>query len=56
VKDGEGGMESAIGNITADPGHQSKGKAKQVQVSAMNVAKYCEHAAQSVSQKVSNTT
>ena len=54
AKDAEGRMESAIGDITGDTGHQIKGKAKQVQASAMNAAEDLKQAAQSVATKVSH--
>jgi uncharacterized protein YjbJ (UPF0337 family) len=54
AKDAEGRMESAIGDITGDTGHQIKGKAKQVQASAMNAAEDLKQAAQSVATKLSH--
>jgi len=54
AKDAEGRLESAIGDITGDTGHQIKGKAKQVQASAMNAAEDLKQAAQSVAAKVSH--
>jgi uncharacterized protein YjbJ (UPF0337 family) len=38
AKDVEGKLESAYGELTDDKGHQLKGKAKQVEASAMNAA------------------
>ncbi|MFN6339164.1 MAG: CsbD family protein [Cyanobacteriota bacterium] len=54
AKDAEGRLESAIGDLTGDKGHQIKGKAKQVQASAMNVAEDLKQAAQSVAENVSH--
>ncbi|MFN6352998.1 MAG: CsbD family protein [Cyanobacteriota bacterium] len=54
AKDAEGRLESAIGDITGDTGHQIKGQAKQVQASAMNVAEDLKQAAQSVAKKASH--
>jgi uncharacterized protein YjbJ (UPF0337 family) len=56
AKDAEGRMESALGDITGDPGHQIKGKAKQIQASAMNVAENIKQAGQSVAEKISNAS
>jgi uncharacterized protein YjbJ (UPF0337 family) len=46
--------KTAMGDITGDTGHQIKGKAKQIQASAMNVAEDLKQAAQSVAKKVSH--
>jgi uncharacterized protein YjbJ (UPF0337 family) len=54
AKDAEGRLESAIGDITGDTGHQIKGKAKQVQSSAMDATEDLKQAAQSVAKKVSH--
>lgn len=54
AKDAEGRLESTMGDITGDTGHQIKGKAKQIQASAMNVAEDLKQAAQSVAKKVSH--
>jgi uncharacterized protein YjbJ (UPF0337 family) len=54
AKDAEGRLESAMGDITGDTGHQIKGKVKQIQASAMNVAEDLKQAAQSVANKVSH--
>lgn len=54
AKDAEGRLESAIGDITGDTGHQIKGKAKQVQASAMNMTEDLKQAAQSVAKTVSH--
>jgi uncharacterized protein YjbJ (UPF0337 family) len=48
AKDAEGKMESAYGELTGDTGHQIKGKAKQVQASAMNTAEDLKQGAKSV--------
>ena len=54
AKDAEGRLESALGELTGDTGHQIKGKAKQVQASAMNVAEDLEEGAKAVARKVSD--
>jgi uncharacterized protein YjbJ (UPF0337 family) len=54
AKDAEGRLEAAVGDITGDTGHQIKGKAKQVQASAMNAAEDLKTLAQSVAQKASD--
>jgi len=51
-KDAEGKLESAYGELTGDTGHQIKGKAKQLEASAMNVAEDIKHGVQSAAQKV----
>ncbi len=52
AKDAEGKMESAYGELTGDTGHQIKGKAKQVQASAMNTAEDLKQGAKSVVKNV----
>ena len=52
AKVAEGKLESAYGEITGDTGHQIKGKAKQVQASAMNAAEDLKQGAKSVAKKV----
>jgi uncharacterized protein YjbJ (UPF0337 family) len=52
AKDAEGKLQSAYGEITGDPGQQIKGKAKQVQASAMNAAEDLKQGAKSVAKKV----
>jgi uncharacterized protein YjbJ (UPF0337 family) len=52
AKNAEGKLESAYGELTGDTGHQIKGKAKQVQASAMNTAEDIKQGAKSVSKKV----
>ncbi|WP_323355279.1 CsbD family protein [Cyanobium gracile] len=54
AKDAEGKLESALGELTGDTGHQIKGKAKQVQASAMNAAEDLKDGAKAVAQKVSD--
>ena len=54
AKDAEGRLESALGELTGDTGHQIKGKAKQVQASAMTVAEDLTEGAKAVSRKVSD--
>jgi uncharacterized protein YjbJ (UPF0337 family) len=54
AKDAEGKLESAYGELTGDTGHQIKGKAKQVQASAMNTAADLEQGAKSVAKKLSD--
>ncbi len=54
AKDAEGKLEAALGELTGDTGHQLKGKAKQVQASAMNVAEDLKDGARAVAQKVSD--
>jgi uncharacterized protein YjbJ (UPF0337 family) len=56
AKDAEGKLESAYGELTGDTGHQIKGKAKQVQSSAMNVAEDLKQGAQSVGKKLADAT
>jgi uncharacterized protein YjbJ (UPF0337 family) len=55
AKDAEGKLESAYGEMTGDLGHQIKGKAKQVQASAMNAAEELKEAAKAVQKKISDT-
>jgi uncharacterized protein YjbJ (UPF0337 family) len=52
AKDAEGKLESAYGELTGDTGHQIKGKAKQVQASAMNTAEDLKQGAKSVAKNV----
>ncbi len=54
AKEAEGKLESAYGEITGDAGHQIKGKAKQVQASAMNAGEDLKQAAKSVTKKVAD--
>ncbi len=54
AKDAEGRLEAALGELTGDTGHQIKGKAKQVQASAMNAAEDLKEGAKAVAKKVSD--
>ncbi|MGB5135785.1 MAG: CsbD family protein [Prochlorococcaceae cyanobacterium] len=54
AKDAEGKLEAAYGDLTGDTGHQIKGKAKQVQASAMNAAEDLKQGAKSVAEKVAD--
>ncbi|MEA5391219.1 CsbD family protein [Cyanobium gracile UHCC 0139] len=56
AKEAEGKMESAYGEITGDTGHQVKGKAKQVQASAMNAAEAVKDGTRDVARKASDAT
>ena len=56
AKDAEGKLESAYGDLTDDKGHQLKGKAKQVQASAMNVAEDVKQVARSAGKKIADAT
>jgi uncharacterized protein YjbJ (UPF0337 family) len=56
AKDAEGKLESAYGDLTGDTGHQIKGKAKQVQASAMNVAEDAKQGARSAGKKIADAT
>ncbi|MCP9797502.1 MULTISPECIES: CsbD family protein [Cyanophyceae] len=53
AKDAEGKLESALGELTGDTGHQVKGKAKQVQASVMNAAEDLKDSARSMAKQVS---
>ncbi len=52
AKQVEGKLESAYGELTGDTGHQIKGKAKQVQASAMNAAENLKEGTKSVAHKI----
>jgi len=52
AKEVEGRLESAYGELTGDTGHQIKGKAKQVQASAMNAAENLKEGTKSVAHKI----
>ncbi len=54
AKKAEGRLESALGELTGDTGHQIKGKAKQVQGSAMDAAEDLKEGAKSVARSVSD--
>lgn len=56
AKDAEGKLESTYGELTGDTGHQIKGKAKQVQASAMNVAEDIKEGARSAGKKIADAT
>jgi uncharacterized protein YjbJ (UPF0337 family) len=56
AKDAEGKLESAYGDLTGDAGHQIKGKSKQVQASAMNVAEDVKESARSTGKKIADAT
>jgi len=56
AKDAEGKLESAYGDVTGDTGRQIKGKAKQVQASAMNAGDDIKEGAKSVAKKVGDAT
>ncbi|MCP9800603.1 CsbD family protein [Synechococcus sp. RedBA-s] len=53
AKDAEGKLESAYGELTGDAGHQIKGKAKQVQASAMHTADNLKQGAKTVAKSIS---
>ena len=52
AKDAEGKLESTYGELTGDRGHQIKGKAKQVQASAMNTSEDLKEGAKTVKKKL----
>jgi uncharacterized protein YjbJ (UPF0337 family) len=54
AKDVEGKLESTYGELTDDKGHQLKGKAKQVQASAMNAAEDIKETAKTMKKKASD--
>jgi len=54
AKEVDGKLESAAGELTGDVGHQIKGKAKQVQASAMNAVENLKEGAQSVAHAIGN--
>lgn len=56
AKDAEGKLESAYGDVTGDTGHQIKGKAKQIQASAMNVAEDVKEGARAAGNKIADST
>lgn len=56
AKEAEAKLESAYGEITGDTGHQVKGKAKQVQASAMNAAEAVKDGTKAVARKASDAT
>ncbi len=56
AKEAEGKMQSAYGEVTGDTGQQIKGKAKQVQASAMNAKEAVKDGAKSVARKASDAS
>ena len=54
AKEVEGKLESAAAELTGDVGHQIKGKAKQVQASAMNAVENLKEGTKSVANAISN--
>jgi uncharacterized protein YjbJ (UPF0337 family) len=54
AKEVEGKLESAAGELTGDVGHQIKGKAKQVQASAMNAVENLKEGTKSVANAIGN--
>jgi len=54
AKEVEGKLESAAGELTGDVGHQIKGKAKQVQASAMNAVETLKEGTKTVAHAISN--
>ena len=54
AKEVEGKLEAAAGELTGDVGHQIKGKAKQVQASAMNAVENLKEGTKSVANAISN--
>ena len=52
AKEVEGKLQSAAGELTGDTGQQIKGKAKQVQASAMNTGENLKDGAKSVAKKI----
>jgi uncharacterized protein YjbJ (UPF0337 family) len=56
AKDAEGKLESAYGDLTGDTGHQIKGKAKQIQASAMNAAESVKEGARAAGKKIADAT
>lgn len=56
AKNLEGKLESAYGDATGDTSHQIKGKAKQVQASAMNAAEDVKQGVRSAAKNVADAT
>jgi uncharacterized protein YjbJ (UPF0337 family) len=54
AKEVEGKLESAAGELTGDVGHQIKGKAKQVQASAMNAVENLKEGTKTVAHAIGN--
>lgn len=55
AKEIEGKLESAYRELTGDTDHQIKGKAKQVQASAMNAVEDLKKSANAVKKKLSDS-
>ncbi len=56
AKEAEGKMQSAYGEVTGDTGQQMKGKAKQVQASAMNAKEAVKDGTRSAARKASDAS
>jgi uncharacterized protein YjbJ (UPF0337 family) len=56
AKEAEGKMQSAFGEVTGDTGQQIKGKAKQVQASAMNAKEAVKDGTRSAARKASDAS
>ncbi|MBW4531253.1 MAG: CsbD family protein [Aphanothece saxicola GSE-SYN-MK-01-06B] len=56
AKETQGKLESAYGEITGDTGRQVKGKAKQVQASAMNAKEAVKDGTRSAARKASDAS
>lgn len=56
AKETQGKLESAYGEITGDAEHQVKGKAKQVQASAMNAKEAVKDGTRSAARKASDAS
>jgi uncharacterized protein YjbJ (UPF0337 family) len=56
AKEAEGKMQSAYGEVTGDTGQQIKGKAKQVQASAMNAKEAVKDGTKAVARKASDAS
>ena len=56
AKNVEGKLEATYGDVSGDTGHQIKGKSKQVQASAMNVAEDVKDGARSVGKKIADAS
>jgi uncharacterized protein YjbJ (UPF0337 family) len=51
----EGKLEEAYGNLTGDRGHQFKGKAKQMQASAMKATEDLKEGANTIKKKLEDS-
>ncbi len=56
AKEAEGKLQSAYGEVTGDPGQQIKGKAKQVQASAMNAKEAVKDGTRSAARKAGDAS